>query len=424
MKIITNISLLIGLNTQGLKLRKGNQMQEVEKLENAYLVIGDDGRIAGWGKMTDFDLSKYGSHEVLEIIQLEEGQIVMPGFVDSHTHLVFPKWREAEYVMKIKGMSYEEIARRGGGILNTARKMQEADEEELYKAAAERLAEVISLGTTAIEIKSGYGLTTDSELKMLRVVRRLKENFPITIKATFLGAHAIPMEYKSDPDSYVDMVINDMLPRVAEEQLAEYVDVFCDRGFFTQQQTERILQAAANYGLKPKIHANELGLTGGIQAGVKYNAVSVDHLEHVGQEEVDLLLSSQTMPTLLPATSFYLNINYAPARMMIDAGLPVAMASDFNPGSSPSGNMKFVMSLGTLKYKMLPEEAFNAVTINTAYALEISEEQGSIAKGNWANLVITRPVPSFEFLSYLFAHDLVDKVLVKGKEWTGRARGF
>ncbi len=424
MKIITNISLLTGLNTHGRLLRKGKDMAEVESVQDAYLVIDDQGLIAEWGRMQDLDLGKYGDSKTLELMQLEAGQIVMPGFVDSHTHLVFPTWREGEYVMKIKGMTYEEIARQGGGILNTARKMQQATEEELYQAAAERLKEVISLGTTAIEIKSGYGLETEAEMKMLRVVRRLKENFPITIKATFLGAHAIPSQYKQEPDRYVDIVVNEMLPRVAQEKLAEYVDVFCDRGFFTRQQTERILEAATRLGLKPKIHANELGLTGGIQAGVKYNAVSVDHLEYVGQEEINVLLNSNTMPTLLPATSFYLNLKYAPARTMIDAGLPVAMASDFNPGSSPSGNMKFVMSLGTLKYKMLPEEAFNAVTINAAYALEISDTQGSIAKGNLANLVITRPVPSFEFLTYMFAHDLVDKVLIKGEEWSGKARRF
>ncbi len=424
MKIITNISLLIGLNTQGLLLRKGKQMQDIEQIENAYLVIDDQGKIAGWGEMETLNLSQYSNRKTFEIIELEKGQIVMPGFVDSHTHLVFPKWREGEYVMKIKGMTYEEIARQGGGILNTARRMQQAGEEELYQAAAERLNEVISLGTTAIEIKSGYGLSTEAELKMLRTVRRLKDNFPITIKATFLGAHAIPLEYKSEPDRYVDIVVNEMLPRVAEENLAQYVDVFCDQGFFSQQQTEKILNAAAKYGLKPKIHANELGLTGGIQAGVKHNAVSVDHLEYVGDEEIEALLGSKTMPTLLPATSFYLNLKYAPARKMIDSGLAVAMASDFNPGSSPSGSMKFVMSLGTLKYKMLPQEAFNAVTINSAYALEISHNQGSIAVGNWANLIITRPVPSFEFLTYMFAHDLVDRVFVKGIEWKQRAKWF
>ncbi len=424
MVVITNITKLVGILEPGVKLLRGKQMSQINRIDNAYLVIDDNGKIAAFGKMNDLDLDKYETSGSLEIMELDEGQIVMPGFVDSHTHLVFPAWREAEYVMKIKGMSYEEIARQGGGILNTARKMQNADEEQLYRAAAGRLKEVISLGTTAIEIKSGYGLETEAELKMLRVIRRLKQNFPITIKATFLGAHAIPAEHKSDPDRYVDIVINEMLPRVAEENLAEYVDVFCDRGFFTQEQTGRILEAAARYGLKPKIHANELGFTGGIQAGVKHNAVSVDHLEYVGDEEIRLLLDSQTMPTLLPATSFYLNLSYAPARKMIDAGLPVAMASDFNPGSSPSGNMKFVMSLGTLKYKMLPEEAFNAVTVNTAYALEISDTEGSITVGKRANLIITRPVPSFEFLSYLFAHDLTDKVLIDGQIWEGRAERF
>ncbi len=417
MLIITKISLLVGVDNQGLLLKSGDQMSHLQTIENAYLVVDDKGKIADFGQMKDLDLSQWTSRASVEIMELDKGQIVMPGFVDAHTHIVFPAWREAEYVMKIQGLSYEEIARRGGGILNTARKMKEATEEELYQSARQRLNEVISLGTTAIEIKSGYGLDTDPELKMLRVIRRLKDEYPIIVKATFLGAHAIPMEYKSDPDRYVDKVINEMLPAVAAENLAEYVDVFCDRGFFTQDQTERILDAAAKYGLKPKIHANELGFTGGIQAGVKYNAVSVDHLEYVGEEEIAVLKDSQTMPTLLPATSFFLNLKYAPARKMIDAGLPIAMASDFNPGSSPSGNMKFVMSLGTLKYKLLPEEAFNAVTINAAYALEISQEQGTITRGKLANLIITRPVPSFEFLSYLFSHDLVDKVLIKGKVW-------
>ncbi len=424
MLIITNISKLIGILPEQTRLLKGTEMSQLNTIENAYLIIDDQGLIHDFGKMDELNLDKYKNSANLEIMQLSDKQMVLPGFVDSHTHIVFPAWREIEYVMKIKGMSYEQIASQGGGILNTAKKTQTATEEELFTAAAERIKEVISLGTTALEIKSGYGLTTESELKMLRVIKRLKQTFPITIKATFLGAHAIPLEYRSNPDKYVDIVINEMLPAVAEEQLAEYVDVFCDKGFFTQQQTERILEAAARYGLKPKIHANELGFTGGVQAGVKYNAVSVDHLEYVGTQEVELLLNSNTMPTLLPATSFFLNLIYAPARRMIDSGLPIALASDFNPGSSPSGNMKFVMSLGTLKYKLLPEEAFNAVTINAAYALEISQTHGSITRGKQANLIITRPVPSFEFLSYFFAHDLIDAVLVKGQIWNEKAKWF
>ena len=423
MLVITNITKLVGILPSEKKLLRGQEMSKVETIDDAYIAITEQGKIADFGPMQELDLNKFKSSK-LEILKLEKGQMVLPGFVDSHTHLVFPAWREGEYVMKIKGLTYEEIAKQGGGILNTAKKTQNATEDQLYEAAAQRLNEVISLGTTAIEIKSGYGLSTGSELKMLRVIKKLKEKFPITIKATFLGAHAIPLEYKQNPDKYVDLVINEMLPAVAKEGLAEYVDVFCDRGFFTQEQTEKILDAAAKYGLKPKIHANELGLTGGIQAGVKYGAISVDHLEHVGQEEINVLLNSQTMPTLLPATSFYLNLKYAPARKMIDSGLPIAMASDFNPGSSPSGNMKFVMSLGTLKYKLLPEEAFNAVTINTAYALEISNEQGSITRGKIANLIITRSVPSFEFLTYMFAHDLIDKVLVKGEFWNKKALYF
>ena len=423
MLIITDITKLLGILPSDKKLLRGSEMSNINFLDNAFLVIDEQGKIADFGHMSQLDLNKYQSAK-LEVLNLEKGQMVIPGFIDSHTHLVFPAWREGEYVMKIKGLSYEEIARQGGGILNTAKKTQTATENQLYEAAAQRLNEVISLGTTAIEIKSGYGLSTDAELKMLRVIKRLKKNFPITIKATFLGAHSIPLEYRKNPDQYVNLVINEMLPAVAAENLAEYVDVFCDKGFFTPSQTAKILEAAAKYGLKPKIHANELGLTGGIQVGVKHNAVSVDHLEYTGQEEIDTLLKSKTMPTLLPATSFYLNLKYAPARKMIDSGLPIAMASDFNPGSSPSGNMKFIMSLGTLKYKLLPQEAFNAVTINTAYALEISNEQGSITRGKLANLIITRPVPSFEFLSYMFAHDLIDKVLVKGKTWDKKAKFF
>ncbi len=424
MLIITNISKLIGILPEQTRLLKGTEMSQLNTIENAYLIIDDQGLIHDFGKMDELNLDKYKNSTDLEIMQLSDKQMVLPGFVDSHTHIVFPAWREGEYVMKIKGMTYEQIARQGGGILNTAKKTQTATEDELFSAAAQRIKEVISLGTTALEIKSGYGLTTESELKMLRVIKRLKQTFPITIKATFLGAHAIPLEYRNNPDKYVDIVINEMIPAVAQEQLAGYVDVFCDKGFFTQQQTERILEAAAKYGLKPKIHANELGFTGGVQAGVKYNAVSVDHLEYVGQQEIQALLNSNTMPTLLPATSFFLNLIYAPARKMIDSGLPIALASDFNPGSSPSGNMKFVMSLGTLKYKLLPEEAFNAVTINAAYALEISHTHGSITRGKQANLIITKPVPSFEFLSYFFAHDLIDSVLVKGQIWNEKAQWF
>ncbi len=424
MLIITNISKLIGILPEQTLLLKGQQMQQLNILENAYLIIDDQGFIHDFGTMDQLNLDNYKNSTDLEIMQLSDRQMVLPGFVDSHTHIVFPAWREIEYVMKIKGMTYEQIAQQGGGILNTAKKTQNATEDELFKAAAERIKEVISLGTTALEIKSGYGLTTESELKMLRVIKRLKQTFPITIKATFLGAHAIPLQYRDNPDKYVDIVINEMLPAVAQEQLAEYVDVFCDKGFFTQQQTERILDAAARYGLKPKIHANELGFTGGVQAGVKYNAVSVDHLEYIGTKEVEALLNSNTMPTLLPATSFFLNLIYAPARKMIDSGLPIALASDFNPGSSPSGNMKFVMSLGTLKYKLLPEEAFNAVTINAAFALELSQTHGSITRGKIANLIITKPVPSFEFLSYFFAHDVIDSVIVKGQIWDKKAQWF
>ena len=323
--------------------------------------------------------------------------------------------REIEYTDKIKGLSYEEIAKRGGGILNSAKRLAQSSEDELYEQALQRINEIIHKGTGAVEIKSGYGLNTKNELKMLRVIRRLKEATPITIKANFLGAHAVPTEYKGKQSDYVDLIINEMIPQIAAEDLADYIDVFCDKGFFTVEDTERILMAGIKYGLRPKIHANELDYSGGIQVGVKYGALSVDHLEFTGDDEIKALLGSDTMPTLLPGAAFFLGMIDPPVRKMIQAGLPVALASDYNPGSSPSGDMKFIMSLGCIKLRMLPEEVVNATTIYGAYAMGISDTHGSICKGKVANVFITKPIPSVEFMPYAYTTDLVDVVILNGK---------
>lgn len=339
----------------------------------------------------------------------------MPAFCDSHTHLVYAGSREREYEDKIRGLSYEEIAKKGGGILNSAKLLQQTSENELFDHSIQRAIEIMSLGTGAVEIKSGYGLTVADEIKMLRVARRVGEETPLSVKTTFLGAHAVPLEFKNKQDSYVDLVINEMIPAVANEKLADYIDVFCDRGFFTVEQTARLLEAGLKHGMIPKIHANELDYSGGIQVGVKYGARSVDHLEFTGEEEISTLLNSETMPTLLPGASLFLGMKYAPARKMIDAGLPVALASDYNPGSSPSGNMKLIMSLAMMQMKMMPHEVLNAVTINGAYAMGLEETLGSIAKGKVANLIITKKIPGIGFLPYAYGSDLIDKVILNGK---------
>jgi imidazolonepropionase len=341
--------------------------------------------------------------------------MVFPSWCDSHTHIVFAASREEEFVDRIKGLSYEEIAERGGGILNSARRMQDCSEETLYESAYERLQEVIGHGTGALEIKSGYGLSLESEIKMLRVIRRLKQNSPIPIKATFLGAHAVPAAFKTKRADYIDLIIHQMLPQVAAEQLAEYCDVFCDRGFFTVEETDQILKAAWQYGLKPKIHANELDYSGGVQIGIANGAISVDHLEYTGPEEIAALATSNTLPTLLPSCAFFLGIPYAPARQMMDAGLPVVLATDYNPGSSPSGKMPFVVSLACIKMKMLPEEAIYAATLNGACALELADDYGSITVGKKANLFITRPMPSLAYLPYAFGETLVRRIILNGK---------
>ncbi len=407
--LIKNIKKLVQVE-EHIRLKvSGKDMAHVDSIDDAWLLIKDD-KISGFGKMQDIPV-----FDNIDKTIDATGKMVFPSFVDSHTHLVYAGSREIEYIDKIKGLSYEEIAKRGGGILNSAKRLHEASEDELYHAAKLRIEEIISQGTGAVEIKSGYGLNTESELKMLRVIHRLKESMPVEIKATFLGAHAVPAEFKGRQTEYVDLVINEMIPAVAAEGLADYIDVFCDKGFFTVEDTDRILMAGLKYGLRPKIHANELDYSGGVQVGVKYNALSVDHLEYVGDEEIEALLNSETMPTILPGAAFFLGLEYSPARKMMEAGLPLAIASDFNPGSSPSGNMKFMMSLACINYKMLPEEVINATTINTAYAMGLSEELGSIAIGKKANIFITKEIPSIEFMPYAYASNLIDTVILRGE---------
>jgi imidazolonepropionase len=412
--LIENIKKLVQVEENPVKLVKGTDMAKVETIDNAFLFI-EDGNIAAFGKMENLsDNSHFWDGKDFEVIDAT-GKMVFPSFVDSHTHLVYPASREVEYVDKIKGLSYEEIAKRGGGILNSAKKMQEMSEEKLLQDALKRLDEIITYGTGAVEIKSGYGLSFDAELKMLRVIKKLKNLSPLTIKSTFLGAHAVPLEYRGKQTEYVDLVINEMLPQVALEGLADYIDVFCDKGFFTVEDTERILEAGLQYGLQGKIHANELDYSGGVQAGVKYNALSVDHLEFVGDAEIEALKNSNTMPTVLPGAAFFLGMVYAPARKMIDAGLPVAMASDFNPGSSPSGNMQFILSMASIAYKLLPEEGINATTINTAYALDLSDRLGSIAVGKKANVYITKEIPTIEYMPYYYGTNKVETVILNGR---------
>ncbi len=414
--LIKNIKELVQVEDEPRKWVAGKDMSRIQTITDAYLLIENE-LIADFGSMNDIaelEASLDESDEDLMEIDVT-GRMVFPSFCDSHTHLVYAGSREIEYIDKIKGLSYEEIAKRGGGILNSAKLLQETSEEELVEQAFARLEEIKWLGTGAVEIKSGYGLTTEAELKMLRVIKKLKEISPLSIKATFLGAHAVPAEYRGKQGDYVDMIINEMIPQVAAEELADYIDVFCDRGFFTVEETERILMAGIKYGMRPKIHANELDYSGGIQVGVKYNALSVDHLEYTGDEEIEALLGTETMPTILPGAAFFLGMEYAPARKMMDAGLPVALASDFNPGSSPSGNMQFIQSMGCIKYKMLPEEVINATTINTAYAMGLQEELGSIAKGKRANLFISSEIPGIEFMPYAYGSNKVEMVILNGE---------
>lgn len=406
--VIHNTGMLVQTREENLAFTAGRDMSVLPVIEKGWLLI-EDGVIAGYGPpetMPSFSNA---------LPRLDAGGgYVFPSFCDPHTHLVYAGSREKEYTDKIRGLSYEEIAKRGGGILNSAKLLHETSEEELFRQSMERVREIISFGTGAVEIKSGYGLTTEDELKMLRVIRRIREETPLTVRSTFLGAHAVPAEYRDNRKGYVDLIVEEMIPAVAAARLADYIDVFCDRGFFTAEETARILEAGARHGMRPKIHANELDYSGGIQAGVKHGALSVDHLEFTGDEEIAALLGSGTMPTLLPGAAFFLAMTDPPARKMIDAGLPLALASDFNPGSSPSGNMKLVVSLGCIRLRMLPEEAINAVTINAAYAMGLSETHGSITIGKKANLFITRKIPSYEFLPYAYGSNLVEAVILNG----------
>ena len=407
--LIINIKELLQVRDSSILKVCGDEMEVLPTIKNAYLVIEDD-LIADFGSMEDLpeDLNPEKCIDA-------DGKIVLPAWCDSHTHLVYAGNREQEFVDRINGLSYEEIAHRGGGILNSAQKLNETPEEELYDQSKARLEEIMRLGTGAVEIKSGYGLTVDGELKMLRVIKRLSQNYPITIKATFLGAHAIPLEYKNNRKGYIDLIINEMLPEIAEKKSAHFIDVFCEAGYFTVSETERIMEAGIRFGLKPKIHVNQFHSIGGIQAGIKHGALSVDHLEIMTTDDIQALKNTETMPVALPSCSYFLGIPYAPARQMISKGLPLALASDFNPGSSPSGNMNFVISTACTQMKMTPEEAINAATLNGAYAMGISETHGSTSIGKIANLIITKPISSYYQLPYSFGSNLIDMVIIEGE---------
>lgn len=411
MQVITHIKGLVQVLPASVPCVKGKDMQELEVLGDAYLLF-DQGRILDFGSMETWKAKAQDYAGVEEIDAT--GRFVFPTFCDSHTHIVYAGSREIEYNDKIRGLSYEEIAKRGGGILNSVDRLRNSSEDELFDSAWERLQTMCAYGTGAVEIKSGYGLDLENELKMLRVIARLKQKSPMTIRANFLGAHAVPREYIGRQTEYVDLIVKEMIPAVAAEKLADFVDVFCDQGFFTVEDTERILEAGAKYGLRPKIHANELVASGGIQVGVKYKALSVDHLEHVGPAEIEALKDSGTMPTVLPGAAFFLGMPLSPVRTMMEAGLPVALASDFNPGSSPSGNMQFVMSLGCVRYRMYPEEVVHATTINTAYAMGVEAELGSISKGKKANFFITKRIPTYEYMPYSYGDNKVESVFIEG----------
>jgi imidazolonepropionase len=407
--LITNIKQLVNVREESLPLR-GKELAQLPCIDNAYVIIEDD-HIAEYGRMDQLQTTN-NKPQTIDAT----GKLVLPTWCDSHTHLVFAASRENEFIDKIKGLTYADIAARGGGILNSAKKLNDTSDNELFNLARKRLEELISLGTGAIEIKSGYGLTVESELKMLRVIKRLREQSNVTIKATFLGAHSYPPEYKENHTAYIDLIIKEMLPAIAREQLADYIDVFCETGFFSPEETVTICRAGMQYGLKPKIHANQLNLSGGVQAGVALGAVSVDHLETMDAAAISALANSPTIGTLLPGAAFFLRMPFQPARALIDAGCAVAIASDFNPGSCPSGNMNLVVAMSCIQMKMLPEEAINAATINGACAMECAKELGSIGMGKKANLIVTKPVPSLAYLPYAFGSNLIDKVMIKG-EW-------
>lgn len=406
--LITNIKLLINTREQNQLLR-GKALSQLPGIENAYLLLEDD-EIVQYGRMED--LSTVNSQPSTTINAF--GQFVLPAWCDSHTHLVFAASRENEFIDKIKGLTYSEIAAKGGGILNSAKKLNDTSEDELFILAWKRLEEVSKLGTGAIEIKSGYGLTVESELKMLRVIKKLKQRSTLFIKATFLGAHAYPLAYKENHQGYMDCIINEMLPAIAKEKLADYIDVFCETGFFSTEETETIGRAGMSYGLKPKLHVNQLGSIGGIETGIKLNALSLDHLETMTDDDIEKISNSNSIATLLPTAAFFLRMPFQPARKLIDAGAAIALATDYNPGSSPSGNMNVVVAISCIQMKMLPEEAINAATINGAYAMELHSELGSISIGKKANLIFTKPIPSLAYIPYAFGSNLIDKVMLRG----------
>jgi len=408
--LIKNIKQIAGISTtEESIIKKGKDLNEIITIEDGWIIIENDkiidfGNMEKWPGVDDWNNTN--------IIDANNG-IILPTWCDSHSHIVYAGTREQEFVDRINGLSYEEIAKNGGGILNSAQLLSETDESELYKQSSKRLEQLIKLGTGSLEIKSGYGLSTKNEIKMLQVIQELKNNYPIPIKATFLGAHAVPKKYSQK--EYIDVLINEMIPEVAKQKLAEYIDVFCDRGFFTPIETEKILETGIKHGLKPKIHANELDFSGGIQVGVKMKAISVDHLEYTGKEEIKLLKESNTIPTLLPGTAYFLGLKYPPAREMIDAGLPIALASDYNPGSCPYGNMAFTISLACVKMKMTPKEAINSATINGAFAMELEDKVGTIQIGKKANLIITKDIPSINYIPYSIAENNINKVIINGK---------
>jgi imidazolonepropionase len=405
--LIVNIKELLQIRESSVLKVSGADMAVLPTLKNAYLLIQDD-QIADFGSMDN--LPKITVDTIVDAT----GKIILPSWCDSHTHIVYAGNREQEFVDRINGMTYEEIANRGGGILNSAKKLNETSEEEIYEQSKARLEEVMRLGTGAVEIKSGYGLTVEGELKMLKVIQQLSQNYPISIKATFLGAHAFPIAFKDNKKGYIDCIINEMLPEIAKNKLADFIDVFCETGYFTVEETEQIMEAGIQFGLKPKIHVNQFNSIGGIQAGVKYNALSVDHLEIMKPEDIEALKNTEAMPVALPSCSYFLSIPYTPAREMIAAGLPLALATDYNPGSTPSGNMNFVVATACIKMKMTPEEAINAATLNGAYAMGISNTHGSITIGKKANLIITKPIPSYYQLPYAFGSNLIDAIIING----------
>ena len=409
--VIKNIRELIQTEKTPRKWIAGADMKNLNTIKDAFVGI-EDGIITSFGSMDDFiGIDDWNDIEIIDA----EGGMLFPTYCDSHTHLVFASSRENEFVDRINGLSYEDIAKKGGGILNSAKKLQNTSEDKLFEDALNRLNGLIKMGTGAVEIKSGYGLTLDAEIKMLRVIKRLKENSDVTIKATFLGAHALPKEFNGNKDDYMDLVINEMLPKVAEEKLVDYVDIFCEEGYFTVDDTKKLLKEANKFGIKAKTHVNQFNAIGGIKASVDLGALSVDHLEEMNEEDFDALINSDCMPTILPACSFFLGIPYGPAKEMMERGLPVALATDYNPGSAPSGNMNFVASLGCTQLKMTAEEVINATTINTAYAMGIEKELGSIAIGKKANLFITKSIPNYAYLAYNFGHNVIDRVMINGK---------